>query len=135
MHPTSPRPADERGQSLSAFVAVVVMALLRGAGLGVDGGAPAAASGRAEQAAAQAARAAADATAPTRAAGVPVDAGAAVRAGESSLAATGVAGTVRLEGGRVRVETGTTVPTVILSLIGVRSLSARGSAEADLRTR
>ena len=110
------------------------MALLLGAGLVVDGGAQSAASRRAEQAAAQAARAALDATAPTRAAGVAPDVAAAVRAGEDALGATGVSGSVRVTAGRVRVETQTSVPTVVLSLIGVRTLSARGSAEADLRT-
>lgn len=134
MHPRAPLPRDERGQSLSAFVAVVMVALLLGAGLVVDGGAQAAASRRAEQAAARAARAALDATAPSRAAGVAPDVAAALRAGEVALEAAGVSGSVRVVAGRVRVETGTSVPTVVLGLIGVRALSARGSAEADLRT-
>lgn len=134
MQPRPGLPRDERGQSLSAFVALVMVALLLGAGLVVDGGAQSAASRRAEQAAAQAARAALDATAPTRAAGVAPDVAAAVRAGEDALGAAGVSGSVRVTAGRVRVETQTSVPTVVLSLIGVRTLSARGSAEADLRT-
>ena len=127
-------PRDERGQSLSAFVAVVMMALLLAAGLVVDGGAQAAASRRVEQAAAQAARAALDATVPARVAGVPPNIASALAAGEAALTANGVSGTVRVHGERLRVETTTSVPTVFLSLIGVRMLRAEGSAEADLRT-
>lgn len=123
---------DERGVSLSAMFAVVVLALLLMAGLVVDGGAQAEASRRAELGAAAAARAAADETATTRLAGKSVDAGAAVAAAQRMLDEAGVSGSVTLSGGRVRVSTRAEVGTVFLSLIGIDKLSANGSAEAEL---
>ncbi|MDN5570655.1 MAG: hypothetical protein L0G22_05255 [Propionibacteriaceae bacterium] len=125
---------DEKGQALSSFVAVVVMALILVAGLVVDGGAKANAIRTAESAAAQAARAAIDTGATSRAGGEALDVGAVRGAAQRVLADRGVAGTVSIEAGRVRVETHSSAPTVFLSLIGISSLEASGRAEADLRT-
>lgn len=123
---------DQRGMSLSVFFAALVPALLLVAGLVVDGGAQAAAAGRAELGASAAARAAVDESAAARVAGAKPDSGAALAAGQRMLTAQGLAGSVRLEGDRVVVNTHTQVPTVFLSLIGVSALPASGSAEADL---
>ncbi len=124
----------ERGQSLSTFLAVVVFALLVVAGLVVDGGAQLAATRQAELTAAAAARAATDETATRRLAGRAADAGAAVAAARQVLADhPGVTGAVTLAGdGTVRVATRATVETVFLSLIGIDSLSGKGSAESQL---
>lgn len=125
---------NQRGQSMSAFVAVVVFALLVVAGLVVDGGAQMAAARNAELVAAAAARAAADETATRRLAGRQLDVGAAVTAARRVIAASPeLSGTVSVTGeGNVRVSTRTAVETVFLSLIGIGSLSASGSAEAGL---
>jgi transcription elongation GreA/GreB family factor len=124
---------DERGQSLSVFVTVVVVALLLVAGLVVDGGAQADASRRAEGAAALAARAAADTTATARLAGREADRLTAVAAARQVLDAhPGIAGDVVVQGDRVQVTTRATTPTVLLNLIGIRELAATGSATAAL---
>jgi len=123
---------DQRGVSLSAMFAVIVLALLLMAGLVVDGGAQAEAARRAESAAAAAARAAADETATARLAGKPVDTGAAIAAAQRVLDAAQVSGTVSLAGGLVRVSTRAEAGTVFLSLIGITTLDAAGSAEAEL---
>jgi hypothetical protein len=124
---------DERGMSLSVFVAVTVLALLLTAGLVVDGGAQAVASRRAEFVAAAAARAAADETAAARLAGQRPEVAAAITAAQGVLADSGnVTGDVRFAGGRVLVTTTSGVDTVFLSLIGITRLNGRGSAEAEL---
>ena len=124
---------DQRGMSLSVFVAVSVLALLLVAGLVVDGGGQAVATRRAELVAAAAARAAADETAPARLAGQQADVAAAIGAAQGVLADSGdVTGEVRLVAGRVLVTTTSGVDTVFLSLIGITRLNGRGSAEAEL---
>jgi hypothetical protein len=124
---------DQRGLSMSSFVAVVVFALILVAGLVVDGGAQAVAARRAELVASSAARAAADETAAARLAGRRPDAGAAIAAAQRVLSASGdVTGDVRLVAGRVEVRTTSSTEPVFLTLIGIRQLTARGSADADL---
>ncbi len=124
---------DERGVSMSSFVAVVVLALLLVAGLVVDGGAQAVATRRAELIASAAARAAADETAGARLAGREPDAGAAIAAAQRVITASrDVTGEVRLVAGRVRVTTSSGANPVFLSLIGIQRLTAHGSAEAEL---
>lgn len=123
----------QRGASLSAFVAVVIMALILVAGLVVDGGAQAAAARNAEVAAAAAARAAADETAAARLAGARIDYGAAQRQAQSVLAQyPGISGAVSFHNGRVEVTTRSSSKTVFLSLIGIGSLDVKGAATADL---
>lgn len=134
MKPAPPR--DQRGQSLSVLVAVVSVALLLVAGLVVDGGAQAALARRAEAAAALAARAAVDATATRRVAGVAISAAEAVAAARDVLRAyPELAGDIRVVNEQVAVQTRGSVATVFVSLIGIDSLSASGSATADLRAR
>ncbi len=125
---------DERGQSVSLLVAISVVALLVISGLVIDGGAHAAATRRAQQAATTAARASADAGAPARAAGEPVPLGEMLTAGRHAFASAGVEGHIEIDSGRVRVTTSETVPTLILGIIGIESLTARGAAEATLLT-
>lgn len=122
----------DRGVSLSVLVMSLVGGFLLAAGLVVDGGQQVTAARRAEAAASGAARAAADAGARARVAGRP-DPGAAVRAGAAYLAATpDVRGEVALAGGRVRVTTSSSAPTVFLGLIGLDRVQASAHAEADL---
>ncbi len=124
---------NQRGVSLSAFFAVVVFALLLAAGLVVDGGAQAVAARRAELVASAAARAGADATTTSRLAGRAPDQVAAVAAAQRVLSENAdVSGDVRVVGARIQVTTRSGVDTVLLSLIGVRRLEARGSAEAEV---
>lgn len=129
---TRGRQRDQRGQALSAFVAVVLTALFGVAGLVIDGGAKSAAKAEAESVAAHAARAAVDASARARAIGLPPDAAEVTRAGTRVLADRGVTGEVRIQDGVVRVTTSTTTRTVFLSLIGITSLQAEGEATAVL---
>lgn len=125
---------DQRGQALSVFVAVAVFALLLVCGLVVDGGAQARSVRQAETAAALAARAAADATATARLAGVEPDPVVAVQAAQRVLADyPGLTGEVRLVADGLEVRTRTRVDTIFLSLIGITSLSASGSATAELQ--
>ena len=128
--------SDERGASVSVFVAVVVFALLIAAGLVVVGGRQSAAQRAAQVAAADAARAGQDACAAARVAGRAPAPAVCVQAAQARLAAAGMPGLVVLSDPvTVRVETATSVPTVFLSLIGINSLRASGSAEAQLVAR
>lgn len=123
---------DERGQSVTVFFAVVVVALLLVCGLVVDGGRQATATREAQAVAAAAARAATDAaTGALLAGGDGYQPG--LEAGRRLLAGSGMQGTVTPLTGGVRVETSTSVPTVFLSLVGITSLPARGSATAEYR--
>ena len=124
---------EERGQALSVFVAVSVLGLLLMCGLVVDGGAQAEAARRTQNAAALAARAALDTTATARLAGAEPEVGKAVAVARQVLAAHGVEGAITLRGGQVEVTTTTQVETIFLSLIGITTLRASGSATAELQ--
>lgn len=124
---------DERGQSLSLLVLVVLTALLMVAGLVIDGGSQSRATRRAEQAASEAARAAIDAAVPAWAVGVTPDPVVMTTAAQRLLAERGIDGTVQIDGSRVVVGTRAQVPTVFLSLVGINSLPANGSAVAEVR--
>ncbi len=128
------RHRDERGQSLSALVAVVLVALFLVTGLVVDGGRQVAAAREAEAGAAQAARAAADQSAVARAAGRPFHPGEVRAAAQQVLGDRALTGDVQLVSGEVRVTTVATSPTVFLSAIGIATVSGRGEATAALRT-
>ncbi|MFV0406532.1 MAG: hypothetical protein ACK5LN_06880 [Propioniciclava sp.] len=125
---------DDRGQALSSFFAVVMVALFLTAGLVIDGGAKSAASRVAHGAAAEAARAAVDAGARARAGGRPVDLGAVQAAGRDVLTVRGVEGAVTVRAGRVKVTTAKTVDTLFLGLVGVPTLTAHAEASAMLLT-
>lgn len=123
---------DERGQSVSVLVVLVMAALIMVTGLVVDGGQKVAADSAAEVAAAGAARAAGNALARDRVQGT-VNPVRAVDAARTHLAGhLGVRGSVRLVDGRVRVETSATRPTLFLNLIGFTTVRGNGSAEAEV---
>ncbi len=129
----TPAPSrGQRGQALSAFVAVVLTALFGVADLVIDGGAKSAARAEAESVAAHAARAAVDASALFRATGSPIDVGEVRAAGARVLADRGVAGEVTISAGEVRVSTRITTRTVFLSLLGITTLTSEGDATAIL---
>ncbi len=125
---------SERGQAISLFIAVLVPALLLIVGLVVDGGQQSLGARKAEFAAAAAARAAVDATAAQRLAGQRPNTALAVQAARESLAAEPDvrADIDLLADGRIRVRTQTSVRTILLSLVGINALDARGEAAADL---
>lgn len=128
--PVVPR-RDERGQSVSVFVTVVVAALIMTAGLVIDGGQKITAASRAESAAAGAARAAANAGVTQTIAGrSPADAS--LRAAAAFLAGQpGVSGRASVSNGVVTVRTRASERTIFLTLIGIDSVSATGHAVSN----
>jgi hypothetical protein len=123
---------DERGQSISLFVLVIMSALMITTGLVIDGGQKVAATSRAESAAAGAGRAAGNAAA-TQQLGGADSTGAAVLAAKTYLAGQpGVEGTVNISNGIVSVATSANEPTILLSVIGISSVSGRGSARVNI---
>lgn len=125
---------DERGQSLSALVAVVLVALFLITGLVVDGGRQVAAARAAEAGAAQAARAASDHHAVSRASGTPPHFGETRAVALRALAERQLTGDVELVAGEVRVHARAASPTVFLSVIGINTVSGAGEATAALHT-
>ncbi|WP_046471382.1 pilus assembly protein TadG-related protein [Allosalinactinospora lopnorensis] len=125
----------DRG-STTIFVAVAVIAVLLVAGLVIDGGAQLRAAQRATSIAEEAARAgnqAIDVSAVLQGGDVRIDTDAAVAASNSYLRAAGANGTVRATSATtVSVEVNESVDTLLLSLIGINSLSASGSATARI---
>jgi Flp pilus assembly protein TadG len=125
--------ADERGVSLSAFVATIVVALLAMGGLVIDGGAQSTASRECQQVASEAARAASDSASPKRASGGEGDLATMEAAAQAVIDThSGVAGTTKTSDRKIVVTTTKTVPTTFLSLIGIATLSASGEATIDL---
>jgi hypothetical protein len=123
---------DERGQSISLFVLVIMGALIMTAGLVIDGGQKVAATSRAESAAAGASRAAGNAAA-TQQLGGADPASSAVLAAKGYLAGQpGVEGTVSISNGIIVVTTTANEPTILLSIIGIASVSGEGSARANI---
>ena len=123
---------NERGQSISLFVLVIMSALIMTTGLVIDGGQKITATSRAESAAAGASRAAGNA-AGTQQLGGEDPAVAAVLAAKAYLAGEpGVQGTVSIANGVVVVTTNAQEPTIFLSVIGIGSVVGRGSARASI---
>lgn len=122
----------ERGASISALFCGVVMALLLVAGLVVDGGAQVQARRSAEAVAAQAARAGSDASAAGRLVGRDGTSEALAAASAVLAAHPEVQGQAVLDAGVLRVSTTASTPTTFLTLVGIDSLGARGSAAAEL---
>ena len=115
---------DQRGQSISLFVLVIMSALIITTGLVIDGGQKVTATSRAESAAAGAGRAAGNAAA-TQQLGGADGASAAVLAAKTYLAGQpGVDGSVSISNGVVIVTTSANEPTILLSVIGIGSVSA-----------
>lgn len=123
---------DEEG-TVTAFVVVFAFALVLLAGLVIDGGLTLAAKVQAIDEAQAAARAGAQAVdIPLfRSTGeVVLDPAAATRAADSYLAATGHAGTVRVNGDQVTVTVSITQPMQVLSIAGLGHLTVSGSGSA-----
>jgi hypothetical protein len=130
--PPTARDRNERGQSISLFVLVIMSALIITTGLVIDGGQKVAATSRAESAAAGAGRAAGNAAA-TQQLGGADPASAAVLAAKTYLAGqSGVDGTVSISNGVVTVATSAHEPTILLSVIGIRSVGGRGEVRTNI---
>ncbi|WP_157438921.1 hypothetical protein [Aestuariimicrobium kwangyangense] len=142
-HPPLPHPVPSpahvrlrhRGVSLSAFSAVVAVAVLLMAGLVVDGGAKAADQRESEAIAARAARVGVDAGAVAGIQGRP-GATQVVAAARASLREQGREGSVTmLASGVLSVQVHHRTPTTFLTLVGITELSSDGEAAAQLRQR
>lgn len=134
-HIVNRRRRDERGGSGQWAIPVLLLipAFMLLAGLVVDGGRQSSATREAQAVAAASARAGVDAASTSQAAGESVDVGAALTAARSSLSSSGVSGSVQLaDGGRLQVTTTQTRETLYLSLVGISTVTGRGSAAVQL---
>ncbi len=130
----APRDADDG--SMTAFVALLAVALFAVTGLALDGGSAMVASQAATVEAEQAARAGAQAMSvdSLREGGQELDPRAAENAAQAFMVASGHPGTVTVDDGEVRVRVVYRIPTQVLGIVGIRSLQVTGSASAvDLR--
>jgi len=125
----SPRPDSG---SISAFVALLLVALIVLLGLVVDGGSVLSARQAATDEAEQAARAGAGALSvqALRAGSLQLDPGAAVAAAESYAAAAGHPGTATVSQGVVTVVINFRVGTEVLGIVGIHSLPVSAVASA-----
>ncbi|MHB1873385.1 MAG: hypothetical protein ACYCPF_00820 [Streptosporangiaceae bacterium] len=118
------------------MLAVLMVALLALAGLVIDGGRKLEQAGRAvavAQAAAPARAGMADRTVAYRSGTIVVSQARAIAAARAYLAASGCAGTVQADGAsRIRVTVALTTPTVVLSLVGIDTLTSTATAVAVL---
>lgn len=125
----------ERG-SLTLMLAMLMVALLALAGLVIDGGRKLNENAGAYAAAQEAARAGAgmvDRSTAYSSGTFRVDPGQAVAAARAYLASAGYRGTVSLSGNnQIQVTVTVTEPTLVLSLIGIDSMTAHGTAVASL---
>jgi Flp pilus assembly protein TadG len=124
----------ERG-SVTVFTAVIGFVLLLCAGLMVDGGAKVLAYREAYAAAEEAARAGAGQvnTGQAYTSGrFEVDTGQALAAARAYLSAAGHPGTVSTTGNQVRVTVTVSKPTVLISLIGIGTVTATAAATARM---
>jgi Flp pilus assembly protein TadG len=120
--------------TLSAFVVVLVTALMLVAGLVLDGGRMIAARREVQDIAQNAARAGANAVsiAGVRAGATAVDAGRAQAAAHAYLGRVGHTGTVRVTGDLVQVEVSQSVPMLLLSIGGVGPRTVQGVEQARI---
>ncbi len=136
-HPCASRPDGERG-SLTLMLAVLMVALLALAGLVIDGGRKLNQSASAYAIAQEAARAGAgmvDRSAAYRSGTFRVDQGQALAAARDYLTGAGYSGSVTADGTRrIRVTVTVSEPTLVLSLIGIDTMTSTGSAVASLVT-
>jgi hypothetical protein len=135
-HPDPPsRPGTERG-SITLMLAAMFVGLLALFGIVVDGGTKLDAAQNADAVAQEAARAGAGRVSQSAAYTTGqflVDQQQAVAAARAYLAGGGYTGTVVPQGrASIRVTVTITKPTQVLSLIGISSVSATGSAVASL---
>ncbi len=124
-------PGDQDG-SISAFVVLLLVALMALLGLVVDGGAALSARQSAADEAEQAARAGAGALSveALRTGSLQLDPAAAVAAAESFAAAAGHPGTATVSGGVVTVQIHYRMATEVLGLVGIDSLPVSAVASA-----
>ncbi|HEX9032403.1 MAG TPA: hypothetical protein VF834_11200 [Streptosporangiaceae bacterium] len=126
---------SDRG-SLTLLLAVLMVSLLALSGLVIDGGRRLNESATAFAIAQEAARAGAgmvDRSAAYNSGTFQVDSGQAISAARSYLASTGYRGSVSLDGrDRIRVSVTVSERTLVLSLIGIDTITARGTAVASL---
>ena len=118
---------------LSAFVAVIAVALLVIVGLGVDTSRAVAVQRQAADEAEQAARTGAGqvSVGALRAGHLSLDDPAAVQVAQAFIEAGGYSGTAVAGDGTVRVKVNASVPTAILGMVGIRYLYVVGTAEAS----
>jgi len=131
----APPPVSDGG-SVSAVVALLLVALFALVGLVVDGGAALTAHQSAVDEAEQAARAGEGALSvdALRNGSVALDPQAAIAAAEAFTVASGHPGTATVTGGVVTVSVHYRVPTSVLGMVGIGSLPVSASASAvDLR--
>lgn len=122
---------SERG-SVTAMVAVLAVALFALAGLAVDGGRALAADQQAAAVAEEAARAGSQALSVSglRSGIVTIDPAAAVLAAQRVLAAADLSGSVSVGTGTVRVQVTDAIPTTMLGIVGITSMSVHAAATA-----
>ena len=134
-----PRDSRESG-SLTLMLMALVLVLLALAGLVLDGGRKLDATQKAYAIAQEAARAGAgqvNTSTAYRSGTFKVDPAQAREAADAYLAGwagAGYAGSVRVSGDQLKVIVHVREPTVMLSLIGIRSFTSTGSAVASLVT-
>lgn len=129
-----PRAWRDRG-SLTLMLVALMLAMLALAGLVIDGGRKLDATEKAYAIAQEAARAGAgqvNTSAAYRSGTFRVDSSQAKAAALTYLTKAGYKGSVSVSGNRISVVVHVTVPTAVLSLIGITSFTSRGSAVASL---
>jgi Flp pilus assembly protein TadG len=128
------RRRNERG-SVTLWAVIITTAVLMIMGLVVDGGAQLRATQRADQVAREAARAAGQAVSGDPILGRPglVDVTRGRQAATAYLAAAEVAGDITVTGATITVTTRVRFTPVMLSAIGVGSITATGRAEAEAK--
>lgn len=126
--------ADSERGSTALFLILTVVSLVLIIGLVVDGGGKVQAATNAQQTAASAARAAANSIGAGTMVGqsLAVDSYKAEEAASDYIAASGMEGTVAVDGFTVTVTTSTNYTTRFLSLIGITQLPVDGQATAQL---
>lgn len=126
--------ADHRNEdgSITAFVALLLVALMAMLGLVVDGGSALSAHQAAADEAEQAARAGAGALSvdALRTGSLRLDPVNAVSAAEVFTRAAGHPGTASVQGGVVTVQIHYRVPTAVLGIVGITSLPVSAQASA-----
>jgi len=136
-HPFASRADRDRG-SLTLMLAALMVALLALAGLVIDGGRTLNQSASAYAIAQEAARAGAgmvDRSAAYKSGTFKVDEAQALAAARAYLADSGYTGSVSPDRThRIRVTVTVTRPTLVLSLIGMDTMTSTGSAVASLVT-
>ncbi len=125
------RKGDEAGV-LTAFVAVLAVALLAIVGLAVDCGRAIAAQGLAADEAGQAARVGAAQLSlnALRAGRLVINESHAVRMAEQYMVLAGHPGTASVQGGTVTVSVKEAMPTTILGIVGIRSIVVSATSSA-----